>query len=118
KLDRAAAEAAIAALAAKLDLTVIQTARGIFRIVTETMASSARTHSADRGVDYRNLPLFAFGGAGAIHACAVAELLSSTMVIVPPKSSVLSAVGTLVTPARLDLMRSYIVRVDDLDWSK
>ncbi len=118
KLDRHAAEGAIAALAAKLDLTIIETARGIFRIVTETMASSARTHSADRGVDYRNLPLFAFGGAGAIHACAVAALLSSTLVIVPPKSSVLSAVGTLVTPARLDLMRSYIVRVDDLDWSK
>ncbi len=118
KLDKAAAERAVGELAAKLDLTVTETARGIFRIVTETMASSARTHSADRGVDYRNLPLFAFGGAGAIHACAVAELLSSTIVIVPPKSSVLSAVGTLVTPARLDLMRSYIVRVDDLDSAK
>jgi len=118
KLDKAAAERAIGEVAAKLDLTVTETARGIFRIVTETMASSARTHSADRGVDYRNLPLFAFGGAGPIHACAVAELLSSTMVIVPPKSSVLSAVGTLVTPARLDLMRSYIVRIDQLDGAK
>ena len=118
KLDKAAAERAIEAIAEELDLTMIETARGIFRIVTETMASSARTHSADRGVDYRNLPLFAFGGAGAIHACAVAELLSSTMVIVPPKSSVLSAVGTLVTPARLDLMRSYIARIEDLDPGK
>jgi N-methylhydantoinase A len=118
RLDKDAAERAIGALAETLDLTIVETARGIFRIVTETMASSARTHSADRGVDYRNLPLFAFGGAGAIHACAVAELLNSTMVIVPPKSSVLSAVGTLVTPARLDLMRSHIVRVDELDWNK
>ena len=118
KLDHAAAERAIADLAKRLDHTVAETARGIFRIVTETMASSVRTHSADRGVDYRNLPLFAFGGAGAIHACAVAELLNSTMVIVPPKSSVLSAVGTLVTPARLDLMRSYIARVDELDWDR
>lgn len=118
KLDRQAAERAIGTLAEKLDLTVTETARGVFRIVTEAMAASARTHATDRGVDYRNLPLFAFGGAGAIHACAVAELLSSTMVIVPPKSSVLSAVGTLVTPARLDLMRSYIARVADLDWDR
>jgi N-methylhydantoinase A len=118
KLDRPAAERAVGALAEKLDLAVTETARGIFRIVTETMAASARTHATDRGVDYRKLPLFAFGGAGAIHACAVAELLDSTIVIVPPQSSVLSAVGTLVTPARLDLMRSYIARIDDLDWNR
>jgi N-methylhydantoinase A len=117
-LDLAAAERAIGALAEKLDLSVTETARGMFRIVTETMAASARTHATDRGVDWRHLPLFAFGGAGAIHAWAVAELLSSTRVIVPPQSSVLSAVGTLVTPARLDLMRSYIARVDDLDWER
>ncbi|MGD9920635.1 MAG: hydantoinase/oxoprolinase family protein [Pseudorhodoplanes sp.] len=117
-LDRNAAEQAIGRIAAKLELPMIQAARGIFRIVNETMASSVRTHATDRGVDYRNLPLFAFGGAGAIHACAVAELLSCATVIVPPKSSVLSAVGTLVTPARLDLMRSYIASINHIDWDR
>ncbi|MFX8762495.1 hydantoinase/oxoprolinase family protein, partial [Acinetobacter baumannii] len=91
---------------------------GIFRVVTEAMAAAARTHATDRGVDYRGLPLFAFGGAGPLHACAVAELLQSTSVIVPPRSSVLSAFGTLVTPVRLDLVRSDVAKLASIDWSR
>jgi len=72
----------------------------------------------DRGVDYRGLPLFAFGGAGPLHACGVAELLLSKSVIIPPQSSVLSAFGTLVTPVRLDLVRSDLSRVDQLQWER
>ena len=72
---------------------------GVYRVVTEAMASAARTHATDRGVDYRGLPLFAFGGAGPLHACGSRDLLQSTSVIVPPQSSVLSAFGTLVTPS-------------------
>jgi N-methylhydantoinase A len=84
--------------------------------VAETMASAARTHATDRGVDYRGLPLLAFGGAGPVHACAVASLLQSTSVVFPPQASVLSAFGTLVTPVRLDLVRSVLGRLDALDW--
>ncbi len=115
-LDTAACEATMARLGQAIDVGPVQAARGIYRIVTEAMASAARTHATDRGVDYRGMPLFAFGGAGALHACAVAELLESTEVIIPPQSSVLSAFGTLVTPARLDLVRSGLVRVDQIDW--
>lgn len=118
KLDAAAARAAVGRLAGELGLTEVQTARGIFRVVTEAMASAARTHATDRGVDYRGLPLFAFGGAGPIHACEVATLLQSSTVIIPPQSSVLSAFGTLVTPVRLDLVRSNLVKLMDLDWER
>ncbi len=117
-LDLPAANAAMTRLGDDLKVSRIQAARGIYRIVTEAMASAARTHATDRGVDYRGLPLFAFGGAGPLHACGVADLLQSTAVIVPPQSSVLSAFGTLVTPVRLDLVRSDLTRVDGLDWDR
>jgi N-methylhydantoinase A len=118
KLDRAAADRAMTALADTLDLSPTQAARGIFRVVTEAMAAAARAHATDRGVDYRGMPLFAFGGAGPVHACEVASLLQSSVVIVPPQPSVLSAFGTLVTSLRLDLVRSDLVRVGDLDWDR
>ncbi|MDR6870405.1 N-methylhydantoinase A [Bosea sp. BE125] len=117
-LDKLACEAAMARLGQALAVSPVQAARGIYRIVTEAMASAARTHATDRGVDYRGLPLFAFGGAGPLHACGVADLLQSTCVIVPPQSSVLSAFGTLVTPVRLDLVRSDLTLVAHLDWTR
>ncbi|TMV04352.1 hydantoinase/oxoprolinase family protein [Brucella haematophila] len=118
RLDRAATERAMQKLADGLGTTPVQASRGIYRVVTEAMASAARAHATDRGVDYRGLPLFAFGGAGPLHACGVAELLQSASVIVPPRSSVLSAFGTLVTPLRLDLVRSDLVRLDAIDWDR
>ncbi|WP_137390632.1 hydantoinase/oxoprolinase family protein [Rhodoligotrophos defluvii] len=117
-LDLAAARSAVEDLARKLGLSQTEAARGIFRVVTEAMAAATRTHATDRGVDYRGLPLFAFGGAGPVHACEVASLLQSTSVIVPPQSSVLSAFGTLVTPVRLDLVRSDVCKLDDMDWAR
>jgi N-methylhydantoinase A len=53
-----------------------------------------------------------------VHACAVGELLQSTAVIFPPQASVLSAFGSLVTPVRLDLVRSALSRLDALDWNE
>jgi len=117
-LDRPAAEGAIDALGAALGTSRAQTAGGIYRVVAETMAAAARAHATDRGVDHRGLPLLAFGGAGPVHACAVGELLGSTAVIFPPQASVLSAFGALVTPARLDLVRSDLGQLDDLDWDE
>lgn len=118
QLDKPATESAMQALADGLGTTNVLTARGIYRVVTEAMASAARAHATDRGVDHRGLPLFAFGGAGPLHACGVAELLQSSSVIVPPRSSVLSAFGTLVTPLRLDLVRSDLVLLDNIDWDR
>ena len=66
------------ALGDALGLSRTQAARGIFRVVTESMAAAVRTHATDRGVDWRGMPLFAFGGAGPVHACEVAALLKSS----------------------------------------
>ncbi len=115
-LDRARAEAAVQHIADQLGVSMLDAAFGIYSVVGESMAAAARAHATDRGVDYRGLPLLAFGGAGPIHACYVAEQLESSEVIYPPMASVLSAVGTLVTPARLDLARGGLCRVDAVDW--
>jgi len=118
KLDLAASEAAMLRVGKQLNTDAHQTARGIFRIVAEAMAAATRAHATDRGVDYRGMPLFAFGGAGPVHACEVGALLQSTSVIFPPQASVLSAFGTLVTPVRLDLVRSALGMLEAIDWNR
>ncbi len=118
KLDTAAAGKALAGLAKPLGISTIAAARGVYQIVCETMAGAVRAHAADRGADHRGIPILAFGGAGPVHACAVAELLSSRTVIFPPMASVFSAFGSLVTPPRLDFVRSFLSRLDRLDWTQ
>ena len=117
-LDPAAADAALASLGRDLGTDARAAALGVFQVVGENMAAAARTHATDRGVDPRGLPVLAFGGAGPVHACHVAELLDSDKVVFPPLASVLSAFGTLVTPVRLDLVRSELGRLDQLDWDR
>lgn len=116
KLDIGATRMRLAALAADLGVASADAGAGIYRIVGETMASAARAHAVDRGVDYRGIPLLAFGGAGPLHACHVAELLGSATVIVPPNASVLSAFGMLVTPVRYDLVRGALGKLEAIDW--
>ncbi|MCB1462902.1 MAG: hydantoinase/oxoprolinase family protein [Rhodobiaceae bacterium] len=116
-LDADAAGAALEGLGKSLGLSREQAAWGVFEVVCEQMASAARTHATDRAIDYRGLPLLAFGGAGPVHACMVAELVDSSQVIYPPLASVLSAFGTLVTPAQIDLVRSNVVLLDAIDWA-
>lgn len=118
KLDRAASEQAIAKLSTQLGTDVHTAARGIYRIVAEAMAGATRAHATDRGIDYRGLSLFAFGGAGPVHACEVGALLQSQSVIFPPQASVLSAFGTLVTPVRLDLVRGALEMLESTDWAR
>jgi len=116
-LDFAAAAKALSALGGELGLSTSEAALGIYEVVGESMAGAARAHATDRGVDPRGLPILAFGGAGPVHACHVAELLDSRQVIFPPFASVLSAFGTLVTPPRLDLVRGSLARVGAIDWA-
>ncbi len=117
KLDSQAARDALGEFGKRLSLTADQLALGMYEVVGESMASAVRAHATDRGVDWRGVPLLAFGGAGPVHACHVAELLDSDTVIYPPMASVLSAFGTLVTPLRLDLFRSDLGRLRNLDWA-
>jgi N-methylhydantoinase A len=118
KLDRAGAEAAFAKLGTRLGVDAIAAARGVFEVVCENMAAAARAHATDRGIDWPGLPMLAFGGAGPVHACRVAELLDCAKVVFPPMASVLSAFGTLVSPVRLDLVRSALAPLSAMDWAE
>ena len=115
-LDFSAAHAQLEQLGARLGQSATEAAKGIFEVVSENMTFAARAYCTDKGEDSRGIPLFAFGGAGPVHACRVAELLDSSSILFPPNASVLSAFGTLVTPPRLDLVRSMLGRIDQLDW--
>jgi N-methylhydantoinase A len=114
-LDAAAASAAAAGIGSSLGLDDVQVAAGIHEIVNQNMAAAARMHAVEQGVDLRGVGLLAFGGAGPVHACGVAELLESDHVVFPVNASVLSAFGTLVSPVRIDLARSMPRRIDALD---
>src|ERR1700730_1367372 len=118
KLDLEQAKEQLSPLAQALGTSLMEAAWGIYRVIGESMTAAARAHAIDRGIDYRGLPLFAFGGAGPVHACYVAELLESPVVIYPPPASVLSAFCTLVTPPRLDLGRGALSRLSALDWQQ
>lgn len=114
-LDAAAAMMAVGRVGAALGLDEVQTAAGIHEIVNQNMAAAARMHAVEQGIDLRGISVLAFGGAGPVHACGVAELLDSTRVIFPVNASVLSAFGTLVSPVRIDLARSMPRRLDAVD---
>jgi N-methylhydantoinase A len=107
-LDADAAASALDAVAGALGLGRTETAAGIHELVNQNMAAAARMHAVEQGVDLRGMTLLAFGGAGPVHACGVAELLESPRVVFPVNASVLSAFGTLVTPVRIDLARSMV----------
>jgi N-methylhydantoinase A len=107
-LDAAAAERAVARVAEPLGAGVLDVAGGVHDIVNQNMAAAARMHAVERGVDLRGVTLIAFGGAGPVHACGLAELLEAPRVVFPVNASVLSAVGTLVSPVRVDLARSLV----------
>ena len=114
-LDTAAADAAMGAVADSLDLSVVDTAAGVHEVVNQNMAAAARMHGVEMGVDLRGVTVIAFGGAGPVHACGVADLLESDRVIFPVNASVLSAFGTLVSPVRIDLARSLPRLIAEVD---
>jgi N-methylhydantoinase A len=113
-LDVEAARAAIRThVAEPLGLTVEAAAWGIHRLVNEDMASAARVHAAERGHDATGLPLFAFGGAGPVHAFGVAAALGTRTVIVPAAAGVMSSIGVLAAPLATDAARSRLEPVDE-----
>ena len=117
KLDRAAAEVAIAATVAEpLGMGALRAAWGIHQRVNESMASAARVHAIERGKDPRSLPLFAFGGAGPVHGFGVSRVLRSPRLIVPFGAGVTAAFGFLTAPLAFDFVRSYVVQLDQADW--
>ena len=80
------------------------------------MAAATRMHMAEKGRDPRRYTLIAFGGAGPVHACHLARLLKVGRVVVPLGAGVTSALGFLVAPPATDMVRSYVARLERLDW--
>jgi N-methylhydantoinase A len=101
-LNRQAAETAVEMLAKRMQLDVLHAAEGIRRIVNENMAAAIREVSTDRGRDPRDFALIPFGGAGPLHAIALAESIGIPRVVVPPEPEVLSAFGATVLDVRID----------------
>ena len=83
------------------------TPEGIVAVVDASMEAAVRRVTVERGVDPSRLALVAFGGAGPLHACAIAAALDMPAVVVPPRAGVLSAVGLLCSPRKRDLVRSW-----------
>jgi N-methylhydantoinase A len=116
-LDVDAAQRALADLGAPLGLSVLETAWGIHNLVNEQMASAARVHAIEQGKDPRAYPVFAFGGAGPVHAYQVAEILRSPEVVLPLGAGVTSTVGFLLAPLSFEFVRSLLAPLDGLDWT-
>ena len=106
RLDRAAAEAAIAPLAAELGMDEAATAQGILTIANANMARAIRSRTIEKGHDPRDFALVAFGGAGPLHAAEVADLLNVPEVLVPPYPGITSANGLLTSDLKYDQMRT------------
>jgi N-methylhydantoinase A len=117
RLDANEARRAIAERVARpLGLDPVEAAWGIHQLANESMAGAARIHAIERGKDVERFPIFAFGGAGPVHAFGVARILRSPSVIYPLGAGVMSAVGFLVAPLSFDFVRTLPGPLDALDW--
>lgn len=112
-LDVDRAHAAVARVAEAIGLGVEEAAEGILAIANETMSGALRLVSVQRGHDPREFALVAFGGAGPLHANAVARLMGSFPVVVPPSPGLLCALGDLVADFRNEFARTLIWLVDE-----
>jgi N-methylhydantoinase A len=106
-LDQAAAERALASVAADVGLGTVELAEGMLAIINARMADAMRTITVKQGIDPREFALVAFGGAGPMHAVWLAEELEIAEVIVPWSPGTFSAWGMLQTDMRHDVVRSF-----------
>ncbi len=108
------ARAAVGRLAQAMGLSPEVAAEGILRLANEHMAQALRVISVQRGLDPRNYILTAFGGAGGLHVCALADALGMSRALVPLHAGVLSALGMLAAPPGRQLIHSWQVPLSSL----
>jgi N-methylhydantoinase A len=113
-LDVEAAKAAVQTVGDALGLDLHRAAEGILDIVNENMAGALRLVSVQRGYDPRDFALVAFGGAGPMHANAVARIMGSFPVLIPPAPGLLCATGDLVADFRDEFARTFIRTTDSV----
>lgn len=112
RLDPGAARAAVGRLARHLGLGLEQCAEGILTVAVQEMVRALRLVSVERGEDAREATLIAFGGAGPLHACAVADELGVRTVLAPPAAGVLAALGLVMAGERRDYVQTVLAPVD------
>jgi N-methylhydantoinase A len=117
RLDVAAARAALRPLAAGFR-SLRAAAEGVVAVANQEMVRAIRVVSVERGHDPRGLELVAFGGAGPLHACEVADALGMRRVLVPAAGGVLSALGIAVGERRRDAVRGVMRPLDELPATK
>jgi len=115
RLDVELARRAIGKIAQALSLDIMETARGIIRIVNENMAAAIRRVSIERGRDPRNFPLLTYGAAGPMHAASIAEIVGIPEVIIHSNAGVLSAFGCTAVDIKHDYERTFYSPVAKID---
>jgi N-methylhydantoinase A len=113
-LDVEAARSAVASLGDQLGLGEIETAEGIVRIANQEMIRALRVVTVERGVDPRGYALLPFGGAGPMHAAALADELEITQIVCPRASGVLSALGLIAAGHRRDTARTVLLSAAEI----
>jgi N-methylhydantoinase A len=108
-LDGGAAERAVSRLARAVGLDTIACARGIVRVAEAEMLGALRVMSIERGIDPRGFALMPFGGAGPLHAAALARALGISRVLCPRASGVLCALGLAAAAPRRDTARTLML---------
>ncbi len=99
-------------------LGITEAAWGIRNVVDENMANAARVLAVEKGVELEHYVMIAFGGAGPVHAFNVCRKLGIGRFTVPFAAGVASALGFLVAPLSFDFIRTYILKLDKLDWKR
>ena len=113
-LDAEAARRAVASLGARLGLGEIETAEGIVRVANQEMVRAIRVVTVERGVDPREYALLPFGGAGPMHAAALAAELEISRIVCPRASGVLSALGLIAAGRRRDTARTVLLSGEEI----
>ena len=117
RLDLALAQAALREhIAEPLGMSLEEAAEGIIRIAASTMSSVVKRVTTERGLDAREFPMVAFGGAGPLHAVLVARELQMPKVIIPNAPGHFSAYGMLVADLRRDYVKTRFLPLDQLDF--
>ncbi|HNQ58712.1 MAG TPA: hydantoinase/oxoprolinase family protein [Candidatus Desulfobacillus denitrificans] len=119
KLDLAAARQAIEThIARPMGLSIEEAAAGMYRVACNNMAQGVREVTIKRGFDPREFPYIPAGGAGPIHSCLICEELEIPFQIVPRESSVLCAFGMLMSELKHDFVRTFVARLEAIDWPR
>lgn len=115
RLDPGRAAAALEPLGRTFGLSLEEAAHGVIEVANANMLRALRLVTVQRGYDLRDFALVAYGGAGPLHAGALARMAGIGRVIVPAFSGAFSALGCLVSPLRYDAVQTYRARLDAWD---